>query len=510
MDLVSLVNIKNNKNNKKNKTKFITKELWKPIFCNKRKSPDYIIRNNNNIKNNFLSFEENKKQTNNINEKKLYSLPKHLIKNILNINSFKEKYQESKINSARISPNRSTNNYLIKNYRNSIHIKNSYLEKNKSFKTSMNNVFKKPYNKSISLNKKKKLKIGDIIQRKQKNKEIKSSKENSLKKQNSNFEKKIDKDNNKDLETFEISDEDKSKEKEKSKDIKKEKDDYGIDLNEKIKNNPQYLSDYIIDILNNLLIEELYYIKNKYINSDYLFSLKNKELTPEIRLVSINWLIMIHHKVFKFKEKTLFLCVQIIDRFLSKKMLNIEKTELLILCSLILSSKHEEMDYVNMTESLQLSSNKFSKEQIINMEYEILNELNFEIIIPNMNDYYNIYAIILNLSDIEINKGLYLLNVVLVDFYMLEYPNYILALAVVKIIIKKSVKILIEIVKDLIIKNNKLYLDIKLDEYKIDKICDKIKLLYKRFIKTKYRSIQEKFSDEMYNSVSNNSDDLII
>ena len=258
------------------------------------------------------------------------------------------------------------------------------------------------------------------------------------------------------------------------------------------------------------MIEELYYIKNKYINSDYLFSLKNKELTPEIRLVSINWLIMIHHKVFKFKEKTLFLCVQIIDRFLSKKMLNIEKTELLILCSLILSSKHEEMDYVNMTESLQLSSNKFSKEQIINMEYEILNELNFEIIIPNMNDYYNIYAIILNLSDIEINKGLYLLNVVLVDFYMLEYPNYILALAVVKIIIKKSVKILIEIVKDLIIKNNKLYLDIKLDEYKIDKICDKIKLLYKRFIKTKYRSIQEKFSDEMYNSVSNNSDDLII
>ena len=324
------------------------------------------------------------------------------------------------------------------------------------------------------------------------------------------MKKKIEKANNKDLETFEISDEDKSEEKEKSKDIEKKKDNYGIDLNEKIKNNPQYLSDYIIDILDNLLLEELYYIKNNYINSDYLFSLKNKELTPEIRLVSINWLIMIHHKVFKFKEKTLFLCVQIIDRFLSKKMLNIEKTELLILCSLILSSKHEEMDYVNMTESLQLCNNKFSKEQIINMEYEILYELNFEIIIPNMNDYYNIYAIILNLSDIEINKGLYLLNVVLVDYYMLEYPNYMLALAVVKIIIKKSVKILIEIVKDLIIKNNKLYLDINLDEFKVDKICDKIKLLYKKFIKTKYRSIQEKFSDEMYNSVSNNSDDLII
>ena len=509
-DLVSLVNIKYNKNNKKNKTKFITKEILKPIFYNKRKSPNYFIRNNKNIKKNFLSFEKNKKQTINFEEKKLASLPKHLLKNILNISSFNENCQESKINSARISHNCSTNNYLIKNYRNNIHNKNSYLDKHKSFKNSMNIVFNKPYNKSISLNKKNKLKINDIIQSTQKNEEIKSRKEKSLKNNKSKFEKKIEKDNNKNLETFEISDEDKSKENEKSKGIEKEKDNYGIDFNEKIKNNPQYLSDYIIDILDNLLLEELYYIKNKYINSDYLFSLKNQELTPEIRLVSINWLIMIHHKVFKFKEKTLFLCVQIIDRFLSKKMLNLESTELLILCSLILSSKHEEMDYVNMTESLQLSNSKFSKEQIINMEYEILNELDFEIIIPNMNDYYNIYAIILNLSHIEINKGLYLLNVVLIDYYMLEYPNYILALAVIKIIIKKSVKKLIEIVKDLIIKNNKLYLDINLDQQKIDKICDKIKLLYKKFIKTKYRSIQEKFSDEMYNSVSNNSDDLII
>ena len=108
---------------------------------------------------------------------------------------------------------------------------------------------------------------------------------------------------------------------------------------------------------------------------------------------------MIIYKIFKFKENTLFLTVQIIDRFLSKKMLTVEKTELLILCSLILSSKHEEIDYVNMVESLQLSTNKFTKEEIINMQYEILNELNFEIIIPNANDYFNIFAIILMIQN---------------------------------------------------------------------------------------------------------------
>ena len=163
-----------------------------------------------------------------------------------------------------------------------------------------------------------------------------------------------------------------------------------------------------------------------------------------------------------------------------------------------------------MKESLQLSSNKFTKEQIINMEYDILNELNFELIIPNMNDYYNIYSIILNLSDIEKNKGLYLLNIVLVDYYMLEYPNFILALSVVKIIIKKSVKSIIQLLKDILIKNNDdIYLNMIKDEKTIDKVCDKIKILYNKFILTKYKSIKEKFSEEEYNSVSNLSEEII-
>jgi hypothetical protein len=351
----------------------------------------------------------------------------------------------------------------------------------------------------MSSNKKKKLNINDIFNRKTyKNKKTKESNNTTLEKEI----RKPDNDSDNNMETFEINDEDISK--------GKEKEENKIVINENIKNNPQYLSDYLFDILENYLLDESFYLQKKYINPDYLFSINNTELTPGIRYASIDWLIMINHKIFKFKENTLFLCIQIIDRFLSKKILSIEKTELLILCALIVSSKHEEIDYVNMKESLQLSSNKFTKEQIINMEYDILNELNFELIIPNMNDYYNIYSIILNLSDIEKNKGLYLLNIVLVDYYMLEYPNFILALSVVKIIIKKSVKSIIQLLKDILIKNNDdIYLNMIKDEKTIDKVCDKIKILYKKFILTKYKSIKEKFSEEEYNSVSNLSEEII-
>ena len=505
-DLVNLINIKCNKNNEKKKDIIINKELTKPIMPKRLKSPEFIIKLKN-IKKTNLSYEQKKEKNfeikikRNSKKKSRDSIPLHLLKNILEINSFNENLnQEKEIYSDRFSPNYSKKINLIKNYRNSNYSKNSYLDKNKSLKISMNHGFNIPYSYTMSLNKKKNFNINDILIKK--DNKYKSNKDSFSRNNNTIFEREIKNNNDNNMETFELSDE------EKDKDL--EKAENQIIISENIKNNPQYLGNYLIDILENFLLDEIFYVKKRYINPDYLFSNNNSELNPELRLISINWLIMIHHKVFKFKENTLFLCIQIIDRFLSKKILSIEKTELLILCALIVSSKHEEIDYVNMKESLQLSSNKFTKEQIINMEYDILNELNFELIIPNMNDYYNIYSIILNLSDIEKNKGLYLLNIVLVDYYMLEYPNFILALSVVKIIIKKSVKSIIQLLKDILIKNNDdIYLNMIKDEKTIDKVCDKIKILYKKFILTKYKSIKEKFSEEEYNSVSNLSEEII-
>ena len=506
-DLVNLVNIKYYKNNDKNKNKIINKELLKPIFKNKRKSPDCIINNNKkNIQKDCLNWgEENKniEKKDNDKRKKIESIPKYIIKNILNINNNDNLIQVSNIKSARISPNCS-NNYLIKNYRNSMYNKNTFLENNKSFKVSMNHIFNIHYNKIKSLDKNKQSINNNIIS------EIKIVENINIKGSNKNINgKEIKKISEKNLKVYEISDEE--KEKEKTNDKENEKEDNNIIIDEKIKNNPQYLGDYLIDILENLLLEESFYIKKKYINPNYLYSNNNIELTPYLRLVSINWIIMIHHKIFKFKEETLFLSVQIIDRFLSKKILNLEQTELLILCSLILASKHEEVDYVNMTESLQLSNNKFTKEQIINMQYEILNELNFEIIIPNANDYFNIFAIILNLTDIEKSKGLYLLNIVLVDYYMLEFPNCILSLAVIKLVIKKTIKFLIEIIKNLLIKNKEdLLYNLLQNENILDTVGDQIKYLYKQFVNTKFKSIEDKFAIKEFNSVSINPNDLFI
>ena len=512
---VNLISIKNKKNDK---NQISSKEVTNRIFYNKRRSPEFIIRNKQTLKKSHFSYDEHKNKKYDLKikvkkKKKYDSIPSHLIKNILNICFSKDtsNCQENKLNTERISPNISGNNNLIKNYNISKYKnKEQNLEKNKSVKTSLYHEFNIPYSNTISLNKKKIFKISDVFSTKQvnknrKNEEIKNDKILQIKKdENQKIIRKF--------ETYEVSEDERSLKEEKQKrigiDLTEEENQYLI--NENIQKNPQYLCEYLFDILENLLLEESSYIKKKYINPDYLFSVNNNDITPEIRLVSINWLIMILHKVFKFKENTLFLSVQLVDRFLTKKMLSLDKTELLLLTSLLIASKHEEIDYVNMKEALQLSSNKFTKNQITSMEYEILTELNFEIIAPNMNDYYNLYCTILNMTEIERNKGQYLLNIILIDFNMLEYSNFILALAVVKLITKKNVKPLINIITELLLKNNeKICLNMLKDEDIIDEVCNKIRKLFQKFINCKYKNIQEKFSEEKYNSVSELFIDLI-
>ena len=534
--------------------------------CKKEKNIDYtqfniqnndIVKSINLKKNNKINIIKNKLLKRNPKSIHNFSKDGHIIvnqrknenRNDNEINYRRETYNSISMNflknildmeSDHFSPKPFTKNNLIKNY--NINIRNTHVggivKQNKSFKIS------NPYNNIniISLNKKKKLKIEEIIHNKYKNKKnynyrnnitdklSKDNKTNFIKKEK--IENKI---NNKENEIISKSKDLKDKithtkyfrksktsqnninpnlfELSFNKEIKKEKiefeDEQNI-INPEIKNNPQYLSEYIYDILENFLIDESSYISKNYIKSNYLYYFNDTELTEEIRSVSINWLIMIIYKIFKFKENTLFLTVQIIDRFLSKKMLTVEKTELLILCSLILSSKHEEIDYVNMVESLQLSTNKFTKEEIINMQYEILNELNFELIIPTMNDYFNIYCTILNLDEIDTNKGMLLLNIILVDYHIIKYPNFIISLSAVKLIYKKSIDSLIKRLKQFFVKNKQdKFLDIINDNKILDKVCYKIKKIYKRYLEDKSKNIEEKFSDEKYKSVAKFSDELI-
>ena len=451
-DIIITKNPKSGNNNKKNLSKNKDKNT-------ERKS--YITENKITIKSNTKSQEAKSDEEEKI---KIHKSSKNKSKTSHIINNIK------------IKKNDKDNN---KNYFE-IDISNS---KSKSKSKSKSNSYKKRNTSSEQLNE---LQISNI--------EIKSENKNicsidSIKSLKPKYKHKNSEDKK-----------ESSKKREKDKN-KINNIDIPIELKKK---DPQYLNEYTEDILESLLMEENYFLKKKYINPHYLEN-ADSELTPEMRTVAVDWLVLIHHKIFKFKENTFFLAIQLFDRYLSKLILSVEKTELLLLTSFTLASKHEEVEYVNMQETLQLAQNKFTKEEIINMEYEILNQINFEILAPTMCEYFKVFALMLNLKNTKIFQGFYILNIVLVDFHMLKYPNCILALAVIKLINEKIDDDLMELVKR-IVKEKKLeQIEGFLNNNKINSICKKIKLLYETFLETKYKNIQEKFSEAQYNCVSANT-----
>lgn len=89
-------------------------------------------------------------------------------------------------------------------------------------------------------------------------------------------------------------------------------------------------------VLNDLYLREKNYLANR----NYLRH--QTQINAEERQALVDYVIKIHYKL-GFSTETLFMCVNLIDRFLSKKFVNISKVKLFGVASLYICAKYEEV-----------------------------------------------------------------------------------------------------------------------------------------------------------------------
>lgn len=113
----------------------------------------------------------------------------------------------------------------------------------------------------------------------------------------------------------------------------------------------------------------------------YLSTVQN-EIKDTSRAFLVEWIIDVHRK-FKLMPETLYLTVNIIDRYLA--LCNIKKSQLHMLgvTALLISTKYEEIYPPELKDLLQVSENKFTKEEVLSMENEILTILEFNFMAPS-------------------------------------------------------------------------------------------------------------------------------
>jgi hypothetical protein len=118
---------------------------------------------------------------------------------------------------------------------------------------------------------------------------------------------------------------------------------------------PQAVVEYVNDIYQYLMAKEKDRVDPRYMASQ-------SDINEKMRAILVDWLVEVH-RMFKLLPETLFLCVSIIDRYLSMKQVNRDMLQLVGITCMLIASKYEEIyapecnDFVYIRWCLHQTSN---------------------------------------------------------------------------------------------------------------------------------------------------------
>lgn len=139
-----------------------------------------------------------------------------------------------------------------------------------------------------------------------------------------------------------------------------------------------------------------------------------------MRAILIDWLVEVHSK-FKLTQETLFMTVNILDRYLEKSQISRNRLQLAGIVCLFLASKFEDIYPPDLKECLFVTENSYSKEEFIEIEGEILNFLEFNIKMPTSLTFLERFKMLLNADKRMYFLSRYLIELVLLDCKFLRY-----------------------------------------------------------------------------------------
>lgn len=101
-----------------------------------------------------------------------------------------------------------------------------------------------------------------------------------------------------------------------------------------------------------------------------------------MRGVLIDWLIEVHTK-FHLLPETLYLTVNIIDRFLSTKVVQLDRLQLVGVTAMFIASKYEEVLSPHIGNFSHVADDGFTDTEILSAERFVLAALNYDLSFPN-------------------------------------------------------------------------------------------------------------------------------
>lgn len=191
--------------------------------------------------------------------------------------------------------------------------------------------------------------------------------------------------------------------------------EYWDDLDAEEADDPLMVVEYAEDIFG-----YLYELEDRYIpNPEYMAD--QRELDWPQRALLIDWIIEVHQKLHLLPE-TLFLAINIIDRFMTLRVVGLDKIQLVGVTALLIAAKYEEVFPPVLSHFVYLTSGSFNDDDIIGAEKFMLQVLEYEMSFPNP---LNFLRRISKADDYHVQSraiAKYFLELCILDHKLLGYP----------------------------------------------------------------------------------------
>lgn len=179
-------------------------------------------------------------------------------------------------------------------------------------------------------------------------------------------------------------------------------------------NDPSMLVEYVQEIFEYYKeIEE-----NTLPNPDYIDH--QEDLDWSMRGVLVDWLIEVHTR-FRLLPETLFLAVNIVDRFLSRKSIPLDKFQLVGVTAMFIASKYEEVLSPHIGNFIQIADERFTVEDVLAAERYTLSVLKYDLSYPNPMNFLRRISKGDNYDVMTRTIGKYLIEISLIDHRFMQY-----------------------------------------------------------------------------------------
>ncbi|XP_071702817.1 G2/mitotic-specific cyclin-2-like [Rutidosis leptorrhynchoides] len=202
-------------------------------------------------------------------------------------------------------------------------------------------------------------------------------------------------------------------------------EELALDIDEADKNDPLAVVEYIDEIYCHYRKQEML----SCVSPMYMVQQQN-DITERMRSILVDWLIEVHYK-FELMEETLYLTVNLIDRYLERTTIPRKKLQLVGVTSMLLACKYEEVSVPVVDDFITITDKAYTRAEVLDTEKEIVNTLQFNLSVPTQYVFVKRF-----LKAAEYNKELellsfYLIDLCLVEYEMVKFPPSLLAAAAV-------------------------------------------------------------------------------